>query len=79
MTEYEKWNAAQYPYDDALCGYCATQHGDSMCSTRSHIPMSEAAAALPTPVNRKDRKIRAAFIAFRKRFAKFYPKRKAGG
>ena len=69
---------AEYPYDFAKCGLCATQHARTdnsimpNCSVRSHVKMRAEARKLFSSVdNWPSRRV---FLAFRRRWAKFYPK-----
>jgi hypothetical protein len=80
--EYSRWMYAQFPYDRAECEVCATQHAHSVfgtCRERTHEEMRAAAVEMDlSPADIFDAPIRSRklILAFRKKFAKFYPKRK---
>jgi hypothetical protein len=73
--EMRKWVGAEYPYDHAECGICATLHG--ACDLRDHAQMRKAARKLPNPwaLRTTEKLFRAAMLRFRKKWAKFYPAR----
>ena len=78
MTEVDKWFSREYPYDMAECGYCASMHArdNPECHEPEHEAMRKHAAklGLRIPTAGTPPKIIRAFMAFRKRWAKFYPK-----
>lgn len=77
--EESKWMDAKYPYDRAKCGVCASSHNlTGMCLQSAHAAMRREAARLDlVPVDRTNatKELLVKFRAFRKKFAKFYPKR----
>lgn len=80
-TEVEKWNIGQFPYDRAKCKHCASWHQTfpGMCQIPAHAPMVAAAKKLDLRGlldTGDDKKIRRAFLSFRKKFARFYPANK---
>jgi hypothetical protein len=75
------WRYANYPYDRASCGYCISQHDQTIsgwlqCKNPRHAPLKKAATKLVKeignnlyPRNEKDVK---KFIQIRKRFTRFF-------
>lgn len=41
----EIWWRAEFPFDEAVCGYCLTQHGNGMCSDPEHVTLVKVARA----------------------------------
>jgi hypothetical protein len=73
-TEIDKWHNAEYPYDPAECGLCATQHSRHSllggCAIPAHDGMRKDSDKLPDKVARGFRK---SVLTFRKKWAKYYP------
>jgi hypothetical protein len=77
MGEHEKWNASRYPYDNAECSYCATQHDDSdlvFCKWPSHKEMIREAGELQlSELNKQNSpEFRSTVLKFRKKYKRFY-------
>jgi hypothetical protein len=81
-AEYRKWAYAEFPYDEAECYFCATAHrrkDRSGCMVPHHAEMRKAAAALEIggdEIFAHPRRSRRLILAFRKKFARFYPRGK---
>jgi hypothetical protein len=81
MTEHERWNASRYPYDNAECSYCATQHDDSnvsfYCIWPSHKEMRMEASELQlSKLNEQhSTEFRSTVLKFREKYARFYAPR----
>jgi hypothetical protein len=73
-SEIYKWHNGEYPYDYAKCGNCATQHKFSYfmggCAVPEHAGMREDSEKLR---NKLDDGFRKSVLAFRKKWAKYYP------
>jgi hypothetical protein len=78
--EVKKWELGKFPYDRAECGTCATNHDvDAFCLVPEHEKMKVAAREMnvgPSKIRDNPTGSRKLVLAFRKKFAKFYPKRK---
>jgi hypothetical protein len=76
FKEFKKWRTALYPYDEAECGYCATQHASiCSCDNTEHAEMRQEAQKLELTeivYSGDPKKFRRTVLAFRKKFAKFY-------
>jgi hypothetical protein len=76
-AEFRKWYEAKYPYDMAKCGYCATTHAMlDGCRLRKHKEMRRMARTFniyPWEDEQISEHDRQKILAFRKRFAEFYP------
>jgi hypothetical protein len=72
-AEYHTWLDAEYPYDEASCGYCATSlHG---CKNLRHKQMRQESLKLQDLMDSgTDQQFRAAVLKFRKKYARFYKK-----
>jgi hypothetical protein len=76
-AEFDKWMAAEYPYDRAECGCSAIEHANHCCGRLEHAEMIEAAGELGlfnVTLRNDPEKFHNTVLAFRKRFAKFYKK-----
>jgi hypothetical protein len=72
-TEFDKWMKAEYPYDFAECGICATCH--EYCYNPEHAEMRQEAKKLglfKTAYGEDYGKLRSTVLAFREKFAEFY-------
>lgn len=75
-TEGQKWNSWEWPYDNATCRNCASFHDQFDCADPEHVEMVKAAKKMGLRKlleSGDDKKIRRAFLSFRKKFARFYP------
>jgi hypothetical protein len=82
MTEHEKWSNTKYPYDNAECCYCATQHDNILpfharCVWPSHEEMRKEASELQlATMNEQDSpEFRSIVLKFREKYARFYAPR----
>jgi hypothetical protein len=73
--EYSKWSNAEYPYDDAECGLCATGHDFfPSCCCESHNEMRTEAKKLELVKlrNEMSQEFPEVVTAFREKYARFY-------
>jgi hypothetical protein len=77
VSEMDKWVAGEYPYDQAECGFCATMHrkeSDDRCTLSKHAEMRKEAKRLwGAGFLLSYPEFRAAVLAFREKFDRFYP------
>jgi hypothetical protein len=79
QQEHKKWQDFKFPYDPAECGNCATFHQyGSACNVGIHEEMRIAAQKMGIcggDIVSHPVRSRRLVLAFRKKFAKFYPRR----
>jgi len=72
---YERWQDAEFPFDNALCGQCATQHKyfGYMCAHEDFKQQARHLHSQPAQVRKTLRRDLAEIYALRMFFRDLYP------